>query len=60
MRKTILNLGKVLEKQEQRKVNGGVLTQNCPSGGRALIACIGGSLKGFCAGGVVLSLGPCQ
>lgn len=59
MKKTISNLGKTLVKKDQQKINRGFNSPSCPQGGRPLIACFGGSLKGFCGGGVVLSLGPC-
>ncbi|MCH2035084.1 MAG: hypothetical protein MK202_16365 [Tenacibaculum sp.] len=62
MKKSILNLGKALNKADQRKVNGGVTVAYCNEGGRALIACIGGELLGYCRGpqGIyTIFLGPC-
>lgn len=61
MKKSILNLGKALNKDSQREINGGFGARRylCPSGGRALVGCINGTLVGFCAGGVTVNFGPC-
>ncbi len=59
MKKSILNIGKTLDKNDQRKINGGIRRYMCPNGGRALVGCINGTLVGFCAGGVTVNFGPC-
>ena len=62
MKKSILNIGKALEKAEQKQINGGITVAYCNEGGRALVACIGGQLLGYCRGPqglYTLFLGPC-
>lgn len=62
MKKSILNLGKAIDKNSQRGISGGFgsLNYQCPNGGRALVGCINGTLIGFCAGGVTVDFGPCR
>ncbi|MFY7671148.1 hypothetical protein ACOSP6_08650 [Tenacibaculum sp. MEBiC06402] len=57
MKKSILNLGKALEKREQQTINGG--RYYCPNGERALVGCINGTLIGYCGGGTTVNFGPC-
>ncbi len=62
MKKSILNLGKSLNKNDQRKINGGLRTYYCNEGGRALVACMSGRLLGYCRGPVgiyTIDFGPC-
>ncbi len=50
MKKSILNLGKTIDKNQQKSINGGISFGNyyCNEGGRALVACINGELLGYC------------
>ncbi len=53
MKKSILNLGKPLNKKEQQTINGG--TYYCSNGSQALVACINGEFVGFCRNGGIFS-----
>jgi len=53
MKKSILNLGKALNKAEQKKINGGLLINcydnpTCPPYNAVACAIIGGTCKYFC------------
>lgn len=65
MKKSILNLGNALNKAEQKQISGGIIGREyyCYEGGRALVACMGGSLLGYCrniTGSIyTINFGPC-
>ncbi len=48
MKKSILNLGQSLSKNDQKQINGGDETHRCNEGQQALVGCINGFLIGYC------------
>lgn len=57
MKKSILNLGKKLHKQELKNINGGLFF--CPDGSPALDICENGGHYRYCPSGYVLLSDKC-